>query len=162
MSATTNKPILDACCGSRMFWFDKNNPNVVFADIRDEEHVLCDDRKLVVKPDVVMDFRNMPYADGTFKLVVFDPPHFEKLGDNSWMAKKYGKLQPTWREDIKQGFDESMRVLEVGGFLIFKWNERQIKISELLQVIGTKPLFGHTTRKGGHTIWMTFMKANNQ
>ena len=22
------KPILDACCGSRMFWFDKDNPNV--------------------------------------------------------------------------------------------------------------------------------------
>lgn len=22
------KKILDACCGSRMFWFDKTNPNV--------------------------------------------------------------------------------------------------------------------------------------
>ncbi len=29
-----NKPILDACCGSRMFWFDKNNPNVEFCDNR--------------------------------------------------------------------------------------------------------------------------------
>lgn len=26
-----DKPVLDACCGSRMFWFDKENPNVVFA-----------------------------------------------------------------------------------------------------------------------------------
>ena len=25
-----DKPILDACCGSRMFWFNKENPNVVF------------------------------------------------------------------------------------------------------------------------------------
>lgn len=24
------KPILDVCCGSRMFYFDKNNPNVCF------------------------------------------------------------------------------------------------------------------------------------
>lgn len=24
------KEILDATCGSRMFWFDKDNPNVVF------------------------------------------------------------------------------------------------------------------------------------
>ena len=26
------KSILDACCGSRMFYFDKQNPNVLFAD----------------------------------------------------------------------------------------------------------------------------------
>lgn len=31
-----NKPILDACCGSRMFWFDKNNLNCLFVDIRSE------------------------------------------------------------------------------------------------------------------------------
>ena len=26
--------ILDACCGGRQFWFDKENPNVLFADQR--------------------------------------------------------------------------------------------------------------------------------
>lgn len=26
--------ILDACCGSKMFYFDKTNPNVTFMDIR--------------------------------------------------------------------------------------------------------------------------------
>ena len=31
------KPILDACCGGRMFYFDKNNPNVLFADIRNQK-----------------------------------------------------------------------------------------------------------------------------
>lgn len=31
-----DKIILDACCGSRMFWFDKENPRVLFADIRTE------------------------------------------------------------------------------------------------------------------------------
>ena len=29
-----DKIILDACCGSRMFWFDKNNPAALFVDIR--------------------------------------------------------------------------------------------------------------------------------
>lgn len=29
------KPILDACCGSKMFWFDKQNPHVEFCDIRE-------------------------------------------------------------------------------------------------------------------------------
>lgn len=33
------KIILDACCGSRMFWFDKKNPYVLFQDIRDAEYV---------------------------------------------------------------------------------------------------------------------------
>lgn len=56
-----NKKILDACCGSRMFWFNKHNENAVFQDIRDEEHTLCDGRKLIVKPDVVGDFRNMAF-----------------------------------------------------------------------------------------------------
>lgn len=46
------KIILDACCGSRMFWFDKENPLILFADIRDEEHTLCDGRSLKVHPDI--------------------------------------------------------------------------------------------------------------
>ena len=61
------KLILDACCGSKMFWFDKENPNVLFQDIRSEEHVLCDGRKLEVRPDVIADFRQMPYEDESFK-----------------------------------------------------------------------------------------------
>lgn len=55
------KMILDACCGSRMFWFDKTHPNVLFQDIRDAEYILCDGRKLEVHPDVVADFTAMPY-----------------------------------------------------------------------------------------------------
>ena len=151
-----DKIILDACCGSRMFWFDKENPRVLFADIRTEEHTLCDGRKLVVKPDIIADFTDMPFKDGSFKMVVFDPPHLKSLGRNSWMAHKYGVLLPTWETDIKAGFDECMRVLEPYGVLIFKWNEQQIKISKILDVIGQKPLFGHTTSE--KTIWMCFMK----
>lgn len=53
---STGPRVLDPCCGSRMFWFDKSNPDVVFGDIRRERHTLCDGRSLVVNPDVVMDF----------------------------------------------------------------------------------------------------------
>lgn len=150
--------ILDACCGSRMMWFDKDNPLVTFADIRSEQHVLCDGRVLNIKPDVEMDFRKMPYDNATFRMVVFDPPHLNKLGKDSWMAKKYGVLLPTWELDIKAGFDECMRVLQPEGFLIFKWNESQITVSKLLSIIQSRPLFGHTTSKGNKTIWMCFMK----
>ena len=96
-----NKLILDACCGSKMFWFDKENPNVLFQDIRSEEHVLCDGRKLEVRPDVIADFRQMPYEDGSFKLVVFDPPHLDNANETSYMAKKYGVLKrKEWKYDF--------------------------------------------------------------
>ena len=154
----TKKIILDACCGSRMFWFDKKNPNVLFADIRQEEIKMCDKSVLSVNPDIVMDFRNMPFPDNSFKMVVFDPPHLHKLAKDTWMAQKYGVLLPTWETDIKAGFDECMRVLEPNGVLIFKWNEAQITTSKILKVIGVQPLFGHPTGKHGRTIWLAFMK----
>ncbi len=154
----TDKKILDACCGSRMFWFDKENPNVLFQDIREESHTLCDGRELHIKPNVLADFRNMPYEDNSFRLVVFDPPHLKQLGKSSWMAKKYGVLLPTWDLDIRAGFDECIRVLEPNGILIFKWNEIQIKLNDVLNLIPYKPLFGHVTGKHGRTIWVAFMK----
>lgn len=155
----TDKKILDACCGSRMFWFDKTNPNVLFADIRTEDLILCDGRGLSVRTDIEMDFREMPFEDETFKMVVFDPPHLHKLGQTSWMAQKYGVLFPTWETDIKAGFDECMRVLEPMGVLIFKWNEAQITLNTILEIIKVKPLFGHVTGKHGRTIWISFMKG---
>lgn len=150
------KQILDACCGSKMFWFDKQNPNVVFADNRELDTNLCDGRALVVKPDVKMDFRNMPYDDGTFKMVVFDPPHLIHAGEKSWLGQKYGILPGEWKQYIHDGFSECMRVLEPYGTLIFKWNEEQIKLSEILHSIDYKPLIGDKRAK---THWMVFMKS---
>lgn len=154
------KKIIDVVCGSRMFWFDKDNPDVIFSDYRKEKHILCDGRKLEINPDIVMDFRDIKFPDKTFKLVVFDPPHLRKLGKTSWMAKKYGRLSENWQEDIKKGFNECWRILDNWGVLIFKWNTRDIKIRELLKVINKIPLFGHTTKSGGETIWMCFIKNN--
>lgn len=147
--------ILDACCGSRMFWFEKNNENVVYMDNRQLSDTLCDGRKLEVNPDLVADFRSIPFPDSTFYLVVFDPPHLVKVGGGSWLAKKYGILGQDWRTDISQGFKECMRVLKPNGTLIFKWNEDQIKLAELIKVIGLKPLFGNRRSK---THWLVYMK----
>ena len=149
------KPIIDVCCGSRMFWFDRKNPKVVFMDNRTVEQILCDGRKLEIKPDVVGDFRHIPYQDNTFYLVVFDPPHLIRVGKKSWLAAKYGKLGPDWRDDLKAGFDECLRVLKPYGTLVFKWNETQVKLSEILHIFGVRPLFGH---KRGKTHFLVFMK----
>ena len=149
------KKILDACCGSKMFWFQKDRADTVYMDIRKYEDILCDGRKLEIKPDVIGDFRNIPFQDNSFKLVVFDPPHLVKGGAKSWLIKKYGKLDDNWPEDIKQGFNECMRVLEPFGILIFKWCEEQVKLSEILKNIEYKPLFGNKRAK---THWLVFMK----
>lgn len=152
------KFILDACCGGKMFWFDKSNPNVLFADIRDADEVLHDGRVVKIKPDIVADFRNLPFEDNTFKMVIFDPPHLKSLGKNSRLAAKYGKLLPTWELDIKAGFSECMRVLQPFGVLIFKWNETQIKVSQILELVEEPPLLGHMSGKASKTHWLTFMK----
>ena len=148
--------VLDACCGSRMFWFDKQNKDVLYMDKRIEHEKLKTGHVIDVNPDVVADFRNMPFEDESFYMVVFDPPHLVKAGETSWLAKKYGVLnEATWCMDLMQGFNECMRVLKPNGTLIFKWNEDQISLNEVLHCFGQQPLFGDKRNK---THWMVFMK----
>jgi len=156
----TEKRILDPCCGSKMFWFDREHRDVVFGDNRREVHKLCDGRTLQINPDIDLDFRDMPFEDGSFKVVVFDPPHLRRAGADSWMAKKYGVLGEDWRNDIRMGFSECFRVLSADGVLIFKWAEVQIKTSEVLKLADHKPLFGHKSGLRSSTHWIVFMKPN--
>lgn len=159
-------PILDACCGSRMMWFDKRNPLAVFADRRSETLTVTDNsrgnksgtRTLRIEPDTLMDFRAMPFPDGAFRLVAFDPPHLVQAGPRSWLAAKYGKLNTDWRDDMRAGFAECFRVLEVGGVLVFKWNETQVKLRDVLPLAGRDPLFGQVSGRAGMTHWLVFMK----
>ncbi len=160
--------ILDPCCGSRMMWFDRQNPNVFFGDKRSETITVTDNSKgnasgtrtIHIAPDALLDFRAMPFPDGTFKLVAFDPPHLVHAGPKSWLANKYGKLSDNWREDLKQGFTECFRVLASDGVLVFKWNETQVKLREVLALTPHQPLFGNTSGKKAGTHWMVFMKTN--
>lgn len=68
-------PVLDACCGGRMFYFDKDDPRALLCDAHPRESTLRDGRHFVCAPDVATDFTDMPWDDGAFSLVVFDPPH---------------------------------------------------------------------------------------
>ena len=154
-----SKFILDACCGGRCFWFNKQHPNVLYIDKRIREKGHSDDRfNHCIKPDLQMDNHKMDFSDKSFKLVVFDPPHL--IGkESSRMQKKYGWLnKETWREDIKKSFDECWRVLDDFGVLIFKWNESSIKKKEILSVLGETPLFGHPVQSKIPTHWFCFMK----
>lgn len=144
-----------------MFWFDKQNPLALFCDNREFEGELCDGRTFEVKPDMLADFTALPFGDNTFKLVVFDPPHILRGGDEAWIIKKYGRLPADWESTISAGFKECMRVLDTHGVLIFKWCEEQIPVSKILQVIETTPLFGHKSGRHGKTHWLCFMKLED-
>ncbi|MCL9650265.1 class I SAM-dependent methyltransferase [Pantoea agglomerans] len=151
--------ILDMCCGSRMFWMDKQDSRAVFTDCRAEHHVLCDGRTLQISPDIIADFRALPFADNTFAQVVFDPPHLDRVGDNAWMKKKYGALdKKTWPDDIRAGFAEAFRVLRPHGTLIFKWNETQIPVSKVIALTDQKPTIWQRTGKSDKTHWILFLK----
>ncbi|SFD67169.1 hypothetical protein SAMN05660831_02068 [Thiohalospira halophila DSM 15071] len=159
--------ILDACCGPRSMWFDPTNPAAVFGDCRTETREVTDRshgredgrRVLKIEPDVELDFRALPYADASFPLVAFDPPHLERAGDRSWMAARYGKLGDDWRSDLRQGFSECWRVLKPEGTLVFKWNETQVPLREVLPLAPGKPLFGQQAGRAGKTHWLVFMKG---
>lgn len=151
--------ILDDACGSKMFWFDKNNPNVTYCDIRKVDRTeYYPGMHLEINPDVICNFTDLPFPDGSFKLVVFDPPHLVNVGDTSWLKLKYGKLEGDWKSVIKQGFKECFRVLEVNGILIFKWSEVQIPLKEILSLCPQEPLFGNKSGKHMTTHWLCFMK----
>lgn len=158
------RPVLDACCGSRMFWFDKNDPRAIFMDKRSERHTLPDSsssggfRELVIDPDFLADFTAIPFPSCQFSLVVFDPPHFERNGATSWVGLKYGTLKGCWREVLRAGFAECFRVLRPNGVLIFKWCADEIPVSKILALTPARPLFGHKSGKRQKTHWIAFLK----
>lgn len=156
-----DKDILDACCGGRMFWFNKQNPNVLFTDCRSEEFTTGNGkhkRNRKVLPDQIEDFRNMTHPDEIFKMVVFDPPHLF-VGENSYMGRIYGRLdRKSWKDDLRKGFAECFRVLKPDGILIFKWNESDVLLKDVLALTDQQPLFGHPSGKAQLTHWVCFMK----
>lgn len=149
--------------------------DVLFQDIREVDTYLCGGRHFIISPDIKADFRSMPYPDNTFRLVVFDPPHLMRnvkgcsfddiYSENGtavpigWQEIKYGSLgNEDWKETLRLGFKECFRVLVPGGFLIFKWNDTDKPVSEILKLTEQKPILGHLSGKRSNTHWILFMK----
>lgn len=156
--------ILDATCGMRGIWFQKDEPHTVYCDKRDVHYesdygTLKAHREINVEPDIACDFTDLPFDDGTFSLAVFDPPHLLHR-DTSWIKKMYGYFETKEEalETVSKGIKECLRVLKVGGVLIFKWNELDITTREIINACGTEPLFGHRSGKKANTHWLCFMK----
>lgn len=148
-----------------MFWFDRKDPRAIFVDKRRETHTLPDSssaggsRQLVIDPDIIADFTDLPFHDNRFAVVIFDPPHFTRNGVNGWMAKKYGTLTGDWRDTLRRGFAECFRVLKPEGTLIFKWNEDEVSVTEILKLTPERPLIGNRYGKHFKSHWIVFMKS---
>lgn len=159
-------PVLDVCCGGRMMWFNKEDNRALFVDQRCE--VVGRSKKatekrfasISVNPDIKADFTTLPFSDNSFSLVVFDPPH-GFFGEQSFMAKEYGTLcqSKDWRKMLTDGFRECFRVLKPQGTLIFKWNEVDVPVSQILALTPERPLFGHKSGKRMNTHWIAFLKS---
>ena len=154
-----DKFILDACCGGRHIWFDKDNKKSIFMDIREVNKGEIElQPNWCVKPDVIGDYTDMPFEDNTFKLIVWDIPHKIKNYKKSIISKKYGYLGEDWQNNTKKGFNECMRILDNYGVLEFKFADIDIPIKEILGLFPIKPLFGTVTKKGvNNTYWFCFM-----
>lgn len=148
-----------------MFWFDKTDPRAIFVDKRNETHMLSDSssktgqRFLSVNPDLIADFTNLPFPNCSFQVVVFDPPHLIRCGKTGWIAKKYGVLGDDWKNQLAGGFSECFRVLKPLGTLIFKWNEREICVSEILSLTPQKPLIGNRCGKSSQSHFIVFINT---
>jgi SAM-dependent methyltransferase len=154
--------ILDACCGGRMWWWDKAHPLAVYMDKRVAPHGSRPGRpNWNCTPDILGDFREMPFEDDSFRLVVFDPPHIVRDIDGD-LTIQYGRLDSaTWQDDIRRGFAECWRVLKPGGTLVFKWAGSLDGVKESFPttpIVGTRSLRTASKKGGLGTRWIVFYK----
>ena len=145
-------------------WFDKADKRAHFVDIRSETVELPprttrpNGQTVVVAPDTVADFSNLPFPSDTFALVVFDPPHFVRNTVSGWNRTLYGNLSGDWRDMLRRGFAECFRVLRPEGVLVFKWAESSVTVGDILKLTPERPLFGHKSGKLMKTHWIAFLK----
>ncbi len=164
-----DQDILDATCGGRSIWHpeNKHREDTLYIDNRREDPGFHgqEGRSYAVQPDRVEDFRDLPFDDESFKLVIFDPPHVVKENGmesiSGHIEKKYGALHAeTWQSDLRKGFEELFRVLEEGGTLVFKFADNHVDFQDVLDLAPVDPLLGTMTKKSSRceTRWFVFQK----
>ncbi len=152
-----------------MWWWDKAHPLAVYMDVREAPPGSVGEVSgrpewnpaWECSPDVLGDFRAMPFEDGSFRLVVFDPPHVvrEKQPPEGINGLKYGALHPdTEQDDLRRGFSECWRVLAPGGTLVFKWAG---SLDRVKPHFPATPAVGTRGPRGLTTWWLVFYKPLN-
>lgn len=74
--------ILDVCCGSRMFWYDKQEPHTTYMDIRKAIYTAMDrgnERRIEIAPDVQADWKSIPFDREKFEWLLSEPVGKKKV-----------------------------------------------------------------------------------
>ena len=143
-----------------MWWWDKAHPLAVYMDRRQLPPGSTPNRpNWCCQPDVLGDFRAMPFDDESFQLVLFDPPHEVRTSEPGNVRTHYGWLHPdTEQDDLRLGFSECWRVLRPGGTLVFKWAG---KLDRVKPHFPAPPVVGNRivrSTSGLGTRWLIFYK----
>ena len=107
--------VADVTFGKGAFW---KNVNMSRFEFFPSDIVTC--------PDTCYDFMDLPYEDGVFDVVVFDPPYAHNPGkmmvDKNYQNKatSSGKYHDDILEMYRLGMLEAIRVLENEGYLFVK------------------------------------------
>lgn len=113
--------VLDCTANKRRMWKGVQiDPSPVFMDIDPS-----------VSPDVVGDFREMPFSNGSFDVIVFDPPHITHGGStrsaerhNASIVRAFGLTNAGSAYNISGFFEpflrEARRVLRPDGLVFAK------------------------------------------
>ena len=130
--------ILDMSAGNRAIWFNKNQPDTTYVDIRPQ-----------VKPTVVADTtKDLAAAVGTgYTLIVFDPPHVNG-GKNSHISRDYGHHTTAQiRRIVQESALQAWWVSEKDAVMSFKWNDHDQKLETMLKLMDPfwEPLVGYKT-----------------
>lgn len=127
-----------------------------------------------------IDFKTMPYLftdkAGTCLTVEFDGRELDGIykqvkamydQEHPSAGMPIEPMEPGWYmtrdgEDLLS-FDGDawhIHVLKEHGVLIFKWNETQIPVSQILKLTDHKPLFGNKQPNRTGTHWIVFIKED--
>lgn len=126
-------------------------------------------------PHLQADSRKLPFRDGSWATVFFDPP-FSFHGGKSVGGEDYRRFYTTYGLDlytsrvelgeyIRRSFEEIHRVLVEGGLCLLKWSESRIALTFPLGLAGQfkearrweRPSKHFGTKTGTHTwyVWLT-------
>jgi len=106
--ADADSQIADVTYGRGVFW-------------RKCPHLQVDGSDIVTRPDAAYDFRDLPYADESYDIVVLDPPYIHSPGNHTTdhryqnAATTKGMLHRDIRELYRDGMREAMRVVRSDG-----------------------------------------------
>lgn len=136
--------ILDMTAGAREIWFEPGR--AVFID-----------KRMIVRPDVVASWPELPFKSGIFDLIIFDPPHL--MNTTGRFAERYGPMTVAQlTQDLLAGAREARRVARDGAMMALKWATHDVGLHRVLSHLpGWRPLFGHKvgtrTRHKSDVFW---------